>query len=269
MKLTCAQLELVAADRTGNLDRALTAVDEAAAAGADLVALPELFDVGYFAFNAYEDAAQSVAGDRIGRLADRADDNDIAVLAGTIVEDLAASAADGVDVPQADGLANSAVFLDDTGTRRAVYRKHHLFGYGSEAPDQFVPGEALPTVEYGGFTIGLTTCYDLRFPELYRRLADEGVDLHLVPSAWPYPRVDHWRTLSEARAIENLTYLATINGSASFEDADLVGRSTIYDPWGATLASSGEEPTLVTATLDPDRAAEIRAEFPALRDRRD
>lgn len=269
MKLACAQLPLEGGDRRGNLDRALTAIDEAAGRGADLVALPELFDVGYFAFDQYVATAQSVAGDRIGRIADRAADNDVAVLAGTIVEDLEASAADGVDVPQPEGMANTAVFLDETGTRREVYRKHHLFGYGSEAPDHFVPGERLPKVEYGGFTIGMTTCYDLRFPELYRRLSDEGVDLHLVPSAWPYPRVEHWRTLSEARAIENLSYLATINGSASFEDADLVGRSTIYDPWGTALASSGEEPTIVTAELDPDRAAEVRAEFPALRDRRD
>ncbi|GAA0209288.1 carbon-nitrogen family hydrolase [Halobaculum roseum] len=269
MKLALAQIEVRTADRDGNLDRALSAVADAAERDADLVALPELWNVGYFAFEAYERGAEPLGGPTLTRLADAAREHDIAVLAGTIVEDLAESAAAGEDVPDDGGLANTAVLYDSDGTRRAVYRKHHLFGYESAETRLLTPGESLPVVDLLGFRVAVTTCYDLRFPEQFRALADEGADLVLVPSAWPYPRVEHWRTLPRARAIENLAYVATVNGSGSFEDADLLGRSTVYDPWGTTLASTGDESALVTADVEPERVERVREEFPALRDRRD
>jgi len=230
--------------------------------------LPELFAVGYFAFEAYARTAEPLGGETLTKLADVAAANDIAVLAGSLVEDLSASAAAGHEVPAADGYANTAVFLDRNGRRRAVYRKHHLFGYGSAETELLVPGESLPTVEFEDVIIGVTTCYDLRFPELYRRLVAEGVALTLVPSAWPYPRVEHWRLLPRARAVENLMYVAAANGVGQFEEAELLGRSTVYDPWGTTVASTDDTPDLVVATVDPDRVERRRAEFPALDDRR-
>ncbi|MFC7096567.1 carbon-nitrogen family hydrolase [Halobaculum marinum] len=269
MRLALAQIEVREADRKGNLERALDAIERAAADGADLVALPELWNVGYFAFEAYERGAEALGGPTLTRLREAANEHDVALLAGSIVEDLAASAADGESVPADDGLANTAVLFDADGDRLAVYRKHHLFGYESAETRLLTPGEELPVVEVGGLNVAVTTCYDLRFPEQFRVLADEGVELVLVPSAWPYPRVEHWRTLPRARAIENLSYVATVNGSGSFEDADLVGRSTVYDPWGTTLASSGDDPALVVADADPERVATVREEFPALADRRD
>ena len=114
----------------------------------------------------------------------------------------------------------------------------------------------------------MTTCYDLRFPELYRDLAEMGTTLILIPSAWPYPRVEHWKLLPRARAIENQLFVATCNGSGTFDDATLCGRSAIYDSWGEILAKSGDEPTTVTADIDPDRVSSVREEFPAWRDRR-
>jgi len=105
-------------------------------------------------------------------------------------------------------------------------------------------------------------------PELYRRLVDAGTTLTLVPSAWPYPRVEHWQLLPRARAVENLMYVAAANGTGSFDEADLLGRSTVYDPWGRIVASTDDAPDIVTATLDPERVANRRAEFPALQDRR-
>jgi predicted amidohydrolase len=268
MKLALAQLDQRAGDTAGNLSRAVDAVELAAAEGADLVALPELFNVGYFAFESYARQAESVEGETLSRLSALADDHDVGLLAGSVVEDLSASAADGVDVPAEDGYANTAVFFDRSGRRRAVYRKHHLFGYESAETRLLTPGESLSVVEFGGFTVGTTTCYDLRFPELYRAYAEMGVTLVLVPSAWPYPRVEHWTTLPRARAIENLCYVATVNGAAEFEEATLLGRSSVYDPWGTTLASSGDDPTVVYADLDPDRVQRVRDEFPALGDRR-
>ncbi|MDZ5811048.1 carbon-nitrogen family hydrolase [Halorubrum sp. AD140] len=268
MRVACVQLGVEGGAVERNVESAVERVRAAADDGADLVVLPELFDVGYFAFEAYARAAESLAGERLSRLAAVASDADVNLLAGTVVEDLAASAADGLDVPADDGLANAAVLFDRKGERRLVYRKHHLFGYGSEETDRMVPGEEVPVIDLEGVRIGVTTCYDLRFPEQFREMVAAGVGCVLVPSAWPYPRVEHWRTLGRARAIENLAYVATVNGSGAFDGDALCGRTTVYDPWGTTLASADEEPTTVTAEVDPERVAAVREEFPALRDRR-
>lgn len=270
MRLALAQLRQTAGDVDANLDRAERAVADAATDGADLVVLPELFVVGYFAFERYAREAEGLDGPTLARLREIASAHDVGLLAGSVVEDLEASAAAGEAVPAEEGLANTAVFFDRDGTRRAVYRKHHLFGYDSAESRLLTPGETHPTVPFEGFTVGVTTCYDLRFPELYRELSDAGATLVLVPSAWPYPRVEHWRTLPRARAVENLCYVATANGAADseFADATLLGRSTVYDPWGTPVASTGEESTLVVTDLDPGRVDDVREEFPALRDRR-
>ncbi|WP_276250464.1 carbon-nitrogen family hydrolase [Haloarcula rara] len=268
MKLGLAQLRIEPADISGNRRRATEAVERAAAAGCDLVVLPELFTVGYFAFEAYQRTAEGLDGETLAELQRVAADRDVAVLAGSLVEDLEQSRAAGFDVPADDGLANTSVFIDREGNRRAVYRKRHLFGYDSSESELLVPGESLPTVDFGGFTVGVTTCYDLRFPELYRRLVEAGATLVLVPSAWPYPRVEHWELLPRARAVENQLYVAASNGVGSFEEATLLGRSTVYDPWGTTLASSDDDPALVTADISPEKVTATREEFPALADRR-
>jgi predicted amidohydrolase len=264
VNVTLAQIDVRGGDVEGNLLRAVAAVERAANRGADLVALPELFNVGYFAFDLYARNAESLDGPTLSRLQDVARENDVAVLAGSVVEDLSAS--DGG--PAVEGLANTAVLFDSTGERRLVYRKHHLFGYDSAESSLLTPGDRLEVADIGGFTVGVTTCYDLRFPELYRALAEQGVTLVLVPSAWPYPRVEHWKLLPRARAVENLCYVAAVNGAGQFDDTQLLGRSTIYDPWGTPLASTGDDPALVTAECDPGQVARVREEFPAWRDRR-
>ncbi len=270
MHLAVVQLEITPGEPETNLSRAAEAVANAAETGADLVVLPEQFVVGFFAFDAYRTHAAGLDERRFERLAELAADNNIGLVAGTTVEDLAASAAAGYDVPAAEGYANTAVFFDREGTRRGVYRKHHLFGYESTEAELLVAGNSVGVVDFEGLSVGMTTCYDLRFPELYRELLEKGAELIVVPSAWPYPRVEHWKTLGRARAIENLCYVATANGSGRFPAADsqLCGRSTVYDPWGTTLAGSGEEPTVLHAEIDPQHLESIRASFPAVDDRR-
>lgn len=269
MRLALAQLDIEPNQPATNRQRAVAAIQDAAAKGADLVALPEIFTVGYFSFDAYADAAEALDGPTTTLLSEQASEHDIAVLAGTFVEDLAASATRGFETPAPEGYANTAVFLDRGGNRQAVYRKHHLFGYDSAETELLTPGETLPTVLFEGFTIGITTCYDLRFPELYRHLQEQGTTLILVPSAWPYPRVEHWKVLTQARAIENLSYVGAVNGAGSFADATLLGRSAIYDPWGTKLAGAGDDSALIVADVDPAVVSGVREEFPALSDKRD
>jgi predicted amidohydrolase len=264
-RLALAQLRIEPGDVDDNVGRAVAAVERAADRGADLVVLPELFSVGYFAFELYHRVAEPVEGPTVSRLREAARECGVAVLCGSIVEDLAAT--ESVETPAAEGLANTAVLLAADGERKLVYRKRHLFGYGSAETDLLEPGERLPTASLCGFEVGVSTCYDLRFPELYRELAAEGATLTLVPSAWPYPRVEHWQLLPKARAVENAFYVAAANGVGEFEDATLVGRSAVYDPWGTAVAAAGEDATLVLADVDPDRVAGVREEFPAWNDR--
>ncbi|GAB7017915.1 carbon-nitrogen family hydrolase [Halostagnicola bangensis] len=265
-ELALAQIGIEPGDVDGNVERATAAVARAASSGADLVVLPELFNVGYFAFDQYEHYAEPIRGRTFDRLRDAAVDHDVAVLAGTIVEDLAATEA--VPTPAEEGLANTAALFGSDGTLELVYRKHHLFGYESAESELLVAGERVETADICGFTVGVTTCYDLRFPELYRELVDAGAELLLIPSAWPYPRIEHWETLARARAIENQCYVAAVNGSGTFEDAELIGRSTVYDPWGVRLASSGDDPAQVSTGIDPGAVEDVRSSFPALEDRR-
>lgn len=268
MKIGLAQLRIEGGKIGANRGRASEAIEQAAEQGCDLVCLPEIFTVGYFSFENYPRAAEAVDGETVTALQELARTEGTAILAGSIVEDLEASANRGFETPAPDGYANTSVYIDSDGQRRGIYRKQHLFGYESAEQQLLTPGESLSTVEDGGFTIGMTTCYDLRFPELYRDLVDSGVTLTLVPSAWPYPRVEHWRLLPRARAVENLMYVAAVNGVGEFEEASLLGRSTVYDPWGTAVASGGEQETLVTTTLDPAAVERRREEFPALGDRR-
>lgn len=268
LSLALAQLRIEGGRIEYNRRSAVEAVETASKRGAKLVVLPEIFTAGYFAFDSYSRAAEPLDGETVTELQATATQEDVAILAGSFVEDLSLSSERGYDTPADDGYANTSVFIDDDGNRRAVYRKHHLFGYGSAEQELLIPGQSLGTVEFGGFTVGMTTCYDLRFPELYRRLVDEGVTLVLVPSAWPYPRVEHWRLLPRARAVENLCYVATVNGVGTFDGSQLLGRSTVYDPWGTTVTGLGEEAGVRIARIDPDEVRRRREEFPALDDRR-
>ena len=269
MEIAVAQLYIEPAETEANRKRALAAIQTAASRGAELVVLPELFNVGYFAFDSYARNAEGLAGETLTAVRESATAQGVGVLAGSIVEDLALSADAGFETPADEGYANTAVFVDDDGEIRTVYRKHHLFGYGSAEQELLTPGESLPTTEFGGFTVGTTTCYDLRFPELYRALVDSGVTLVLVPSAWPYPRVEHWQLLPRARAVENLSYVVAVNGVGEFEDATLCGRSGVYDPWGTPQAALGEEAGVALTRLNPEAVERRREEFPVLRDRRD
>jgi predicted amidohydrolase len=147
MRVALAQFDVEAGAVERNVDRAAESIARAAADGADLVALPEIFNVGYFAFDSYPQAAEPLDGPTLTRIGEVADEHDVAVLAGSIVEDLAASRQAGFETPAGEGYANAAVFLGRSGDRRAVYRKRHLFGYGSAEQDLLTPGESLPTVD--------------------------------------------------------------------------------------------------------------------------
>lgn len=266
MEVTVAQWQPEAGQLSINRDRARQTIDEAADTGADLVVLPELFTVGYFAFDEWADTAEAFDGATLEMARTAATEHDIAVLAGSFVEDL--SQTESVPVPADSGLANTSVLVDRDGSVEAWYRKGHLFGYGSREQELMVPGETLGVGTIGEHTVGLVTCYDLRFPELHRQYVDEGVTLMLVPSAWPKPRGEHWTLLCRVRAMENQWYLAAANGCGSVASTELLGGSCIVDPWGEIQVSLEEDDGIATAEATLATVKEIREEFPVLADRR-
>jgi predicted amidohydrolase len=166
-------------------------------------------------------------------------------------------------------VANTLIAVDDHGELVARYRKVHLYdAFGQRESEWIVPGpvEEPQTFAFGGFTVGMQTCYDIRFPEITRRLMDADVDLVLVPSEWvrgPLKEA-HWRTLLTARAIESTAYFAAADHAPPVG----VGNSMILDPMGVELATIGESTDTAVAWISPARVAEVRRINPALALRR-
>lgn len=231
-------------------------VGEAASAGSHLVVLPEIWTPGYFAFDAYEPAAEHASTIR-AHLAQLAARHKIHLHGGSFVE-------------RRNGLLyNTSVLFGPDGEVLGEYRKMHLFGYGSREPDVLSPGTTPTVVDTELGPVGMAVCYDLRFPELFREMTDRGAEMVLVASAWPHPRSDAWMTLAKARAIENQVFVVAANGvGPTASGPSLCGASAIYDPWGIAIARGGDDPTVVTAAIDPSQVSDARGRLRQLADRR-
>jgi predicted amidohydrolase len=134
--------------------------------------------------------------------------------------------------------------------------------------EHLTPGDALPVFELPWGTVAMAICYDLRFPELWRRFADAGAQLILIPAEWPIRRVEHWRLLLRARAVENQLYVAGCNRAGGDADGKFGGHSAAVDPWARVLVEGGSEPNLLVTPIDLDDVARARRLFPFLTDRR-
>ncbi|MEO0562062.1 MAG: nitrilase-related carbon-nitrogen hydrolase [Chloroflexota bacterium] len=166
-----------------------------------------------------------------------------------------------------DKVANGAAFYAANGRLMGVYRKIHLFRLFDE--DRYLQegGSAL-TMDLPWGPTSVAICYDLRFPELFRRYADEGSKLILLVAEWPTVRIEHWRTLIQARAIENQVFVAAVNSTGTTGDKEFGGHSMIVDPFGKIIVEAGDEPFLVTGEIDLDRVDEARRAMPVMKDRR-
>lgn len=242
-----------AADRLAAARRAVTAE---AARGADLVVLPEMWPVGYFAFDDYADAAEALDGPLPSALSAVAAASSVHLAAGSMVER---------DGPR---LYNTTLLYDRSGLLTASYRKIHLFGYGSQEQRILTPGTAPVVVDVDGLAVGLSTCYDLRFPELYRRMVDAGAEVFVVVAGWPFPRLDAWRCLARARAIENQAAFVGCNAAGRQGAAVFAGASLAFNAWGTPLGELDDRPGVLRVDIDPEAVRAARADFPALADRR-
>lgn len=236
---------------------------------ADLVVLPELWAPGGFAYREWPERAEAVDGPTITAIADAARYVGALVHAGSIVE----SAAPGADQgEQGRGRWNTSVLLGPDGRVLATYRKIHRFGFGAGEPRLLEAGTELVTVALPGqgpnAVAGLATCYDLRFPEMFRALLDRGARLVLVPAAWPAARIEHWTLLARARAIENQCVVVATNTAGTHAGHRMGGRSQLVNARGEVLAEAGDGEQVLAVDVDLDDVDKAREAFPVLADRR-
>jgi predicted amidohydrolase len=264
LRVACVQLTS-GADKARNLERAEQLVARAAAAGAELVVLPEKWNaIG--GVDVLREAAEPLSGQSVTALREWARQHGIGLVGGSITERREGRAK----------LSNTSVAVDADGEIAAVYRKIHLFdvevgGLVYRESEAEEPGDEAVVVHLGDWPVGLTVCYDLRFPELFRILTDGGARLVTVPANFTlHTGRDHWEVLLRARAIENqLFVVAAAQVGEPTPGRPSYGRSLVADPWGVVVAQAPDEETVVVADLDLDRLEDVRRRLPALSHRRD
>jgi deaminated glutathione amidase len=254
-------------DRDRNLAAADSLVREAAAAGATLVLLPEKWAV-------LGSPEQTAAG------AESIEDGPTVTWARALARELAIDLVAGSVCERVDGAErnrNTCVHIGPDGQDRAIYRKLHMFdvevgGTVYRESEHEEPGEEVVLSETAdGVELGLTICYDVRFPELYRELAVRGARVVCVPAAFTVPTTrDHWEVLLRARAIEDQCFVVAANqvGRAGPDGPSSGGRSMIVDPWGVVLATAPDREGFIVADLDLEAQAETRRRLPSLANRR-
>jgi len=263
LRVACVQLTS-RSDKAANLEKAEPLVAKAVTTGADVVVLPEKWNAIGDAEALHAAAETLDSGESVEAMARWARSYGITIVGGSITERREGR----------DKLSNTSIVYDPQGSIVGVYRKIHMFdvevgGHVYRESDAEEPGDEPVLVEAEGWRTGLTVCYDVRFPELYRILALEGAELVTVPAHFTlYTGKDHWELLLRARAVENQYYLAaaaqigeTLPGRLSY------GRSLIADPWGTVIAMAPDEETVIVAELERRRLEEVRAKLPSLASR--
>jgi predicted amidohydrolase len=224
--------------------------------GADLVVLPELWPLGGFAYDAWSDGAEPLDGPTADAMSAAARAAGVWLHAGSIVE------------RDPDGpIYNTSLVFSPSGELLHTYRKIHRFGFDSGEAVVMGAGQEIVTAATDFGTLGLATCYDLRFPELFRALLDAGAQLLVVPAAWPARRREHWTLLARARAVEEQAFVLACNTAGTHGGVEQAGHSLVVDPWGTVLAEAGPDEQVLTVEFDPAAVAKAREEFPVLRDR--
>jgi predicted amidohydrolase len=266
VKFPVAAIQMLASpNKEANLKEAERLVREAAVKGARVMALPEVFN---WRGNREDEkkSAEPITGPTARRMSQIARELGILLLSGSFLE----------EIPGSNKVYNTSLLFDSKGEVIACYRKIHLFDVDIEGQVSALesetrqPGETTIVAETGICPMGLTICYDLRFPELYRALVDKGAQVIFVPSAFTTPTGKaHWEPLLRARAIENQLYIVAPNqtGKNPLSFATY-GHSMIVDPWGRILAQASDQTQVIFGEIDLDYLAKVRRELPALSHRK-
>jgi predicted amidohydrolase len=258
MKVAVAQISCSLGDADANLlkvrDFSRRARDET---NAELIVFPEMTDTGYSMPVIREHASHWKSGFVPG--------------VQEIARELSIAIVSGVSERDGSAIYNSQVLIDPLGKIAAKYRKTHLYAVAPvEEQTCFAAGDCFANFELGGVHFGFSICYDLRFPEMYRKLATEqNVSAFIVSSAWPFPRIEHFRTLAMARAIENQSYVVASNRVGKDEDLWFCGSSAVIDPRGVVIAAaSADREELIHADLSEELVLSVRSRVESFAHRR-
>ena len=258
MKVAVAQISCSLGDADANLLKVRDFSQRAKELGAELIVFPEMTDTGYSMSVIQKHAASWTSGFVPG-LQEVAKDLSIAIVSGVSERDSSC-------------IYNTQILVDALGKIAAKYRKTHLYAVAPvEEQTCFAPGSAFEVCALDRLRFGFSICYDLRFPEMYRRLVTEQiVDAFVMSSAWPFPRVEHFRTLAMARAIENQSYVVASNRVGKDDDLWFCGSSTIIDPRGVAIAAaSADREELIQADLSEELVRSVCNRVQSLAHRRE
>jgi len=259
LKVSLAQIKVANAQPQKNLQKAEEYISEAAKRNSELICFPEMFLTGFNwkfldadknNFETYIDALSSLA-------------KKYKIWINGSVPELTSNGK----------ITNTSVLFSSDGSLAGRYSKIHLFSLLKENK-HLSPGNEIKIIDTSWGKAGMSICYDLRFPELFRTCALRGAKIQLLPSAWPYPRLEHYKILIKARAIENQNFIIAVNqvGDEKFSDDNTVtyfGSSVIVDPWGnIVIEASEKEETLLTAEIDLDVIDEVRKKITVFSDRK-
>lgn len=242
-------------DRLNRVDQVLREHYEKGTRPAQIL-LPEIWTSGFFAFDRYRAQAQPEQGDLYDLMSFWSRKFASFIHTGSFVE------------KDGENYYNTSLLLRPDGSIAASYRKIHLFGYKSKETEILTPGNRIAVADTDYGRVGLATCYDLRFPELFRAMIDQGARFFLVTSAWPMERLEHWKLFHQVRALENQSWLISCNAAGLQYGHRLAGNSGVINPWGEIVQMGTEEEESILTAIDPAVLDHCRSSFPALRDRR-
>ena len=258
MKIAVAQISCSLGDPEANLSKVRDFSRRAKDVSAELIVFPEMTDTGY-SMSVIQKHANEWNSGFVPGLRHIASQLSIAIVSG---------------VSERDGssIYNSQILVDSLGKSTAKYRKTHLYAVAPvEEQTCFAPGDAFVSFGLGGLHFGFSICYDLRFPEMYRKLtADDKVGAFVISSAWPFPRDEHWRVLITARAIENQSYVIASNRVGKDDALWFCGSSAIIDPRGVVIAAaSADREELIHADLSEELVLSVRSRVASFAHRRE
>ena len=256
LKFAVIQMDVKIGEVSHNIDVVQQKLSEAVShpSQPDVIVLPEMWNTGY-ALTEINELADMEGKQIVSLLSNFAKTHQVNLIGGSIAEKREA------------GVYNTIFAFNRNGELLADYSKLHLFRLMDEEK-YLQAGDKLGQLTVDGVEAGMMICYDIRFPELTRSLALQGAKVLFVPAQWPHPRLHHWRTLLQARAIENQMYVIACNRMGVSGETAFFGHSMVIDPWGEVIVEAGEEETILYGEIDLEVVEKVRQTIPIFADRR-
>lgn len=259
MKVLVVQNNAILNNKTANFDNVEKLLEPYLQMDTDLILMPEVWAVGWDCSTFKKEAEPTENSPTIEFLRHLAQKHKSLIIGGSYIR-----------TTDSGEYKNTCPVITKEGKLLVQYDKMHLFSHpGSEEQKYLSAGEELVILDLGYTKIGLTVCYDIRFPEIFRQYSQNGVEIYINTAAWGKNKLMHWETMQKARAIENQCYVLAADQTGKIKGEEFnLGHSMVIDPWGDVESELGEEEACICADLDLEKLRKLRNEFPLLADRR-